>query len=171
VAGDLHAFVAARLDDMERVARAARDENDGEGDWSITQHGPDGLSRWPRLLWLNVMDSCDPESMPPAMAEHIALHDPERVLRRIRADRRILDEHASEWRTVEWPHDQNGKGEGLVCRRCQNAECTEWHPAVGEAGVLPEGFVAPYVLAPCRTLRLLALPHADHPGYREEWRP
>ena len=25
--------------------------------------------------------------------------------------------------------------------------------------------------APCFTLRLLALPYADHPDYREEWRP
>lgn len=24
---------------------------------------------------------------------------------------------------------------------------------------------------PCATLRLLALPYADHPDYREEWRP
>lgn len=24
---------------------------------------------------------------------------------------------------------------------------------------------------PCRTLRLLALPYADHPDYRDEWRP
>lgn len=24
---------------------------------------------------------------------------------------------------------------------------------------------------PCTTLRLLALPYADHPDYREEWRP
>lgn len=24
---------------------------------------------------------------------------------------------------------------------------------------------------PCPTLRLLALPYADHPSYREEWRP
>ena len=24
---------------------------------------------------------------------------------------------------------------------------------------------------PCDTLRLLALPYADHPDYREEWRP
>jgi hypothetical protein len=24
---------------------------------------------------------------------------------------------------------------------------------------------------PCLTLRLLALPYADRPGYREEWRP
>ena len=24
---------------------------------------------------------------------------------------------------------------------------------------------------PCQTLRLLALPYADHPDYRDEWRP
>lgn len=27
------------------------------------------------------------------------------------------------------------------------------------------------VMSPCPTLRLLALPYADRPGYREEWRP
>ena len=27
------------------------------------------------------------------------------------------------------------------------------------------------VSGPCATLRLLALPYADHPDYREEWRP
>jgi len=25
--------------------------------------------------------------------------------------------------------------------------------------------------APCKTVRVLALPYADRPGYREEWRP
>lgn len=86
------------------------------------------------------------------------------------AKRRILVEHEPEWQTVEWPHDQNGKGEAQVCRRCQNAEHTDWQPVPGEAGVLPEGFVAPYVIAPCMTLRLLALPFASHPDYRPEWR-
>jgi hypothetical protein len=145
VASDLHAFVTARLDDMERMAMAARDENDGEGDWSITQHGPDGLSRWPRLLWLNVMDSCDPESMPPAMAAHIAGHDPERVLRRVAADRRILDLHRSAQKR------STGSDGGFIedCQTCDH-------------------FPAQY---PCATIRLLALPHADRPGYREEWRP
>lgn len=28
-----------------------------------------------------------------------------------------------------------------------------------------------YPYHPCTTLRLLALPYADRPGYREEWRP
>jgi hypothetical protein len=37
--------------------------------------------------------------------------------------------------------------------------------------VLPEGFVTPYVLWPCPTVRLLALPFAGHPDLQEEWRP
>jgi hypothetical protein len=157
---DLSTWERAQLDDDERVALDA------------------GGRRWRREAISCVVDAADNwlivygEGTPSSeQADHIALHDPARVLDRIRADRRILDEHASEWRTVEWPHDQNGKGEGLVCRRCQNAEYTEWHPAVGEAGVLPEGFVAPYILAPCRTVRLLALHHAARPGYRESWKP
>ncbi|MEU3452150.1 DUF6221 family protein [Micromonospora sp. NPDC006766] len=92
-------------------------------------------------------------------------------LAELKSDRLILAEHAPEWQTVEWPHDQNGRGEAQVCRRCQNAEHTDWNPAVGQADVLPEGFVAPYVLAPCQTLRLLASPLAGRPGYRTEWRP
>ncbi|MFJ1539320.1 DUF6221 family protein [Micromonospora chalcea] len=85
--------------------------------------------------------------------------------------RRLSAEHQPEWRTVEWPHDQNGKGEAQVCRRCQNAEHSTWNPPVGQAGILPEGFIVPYVLAPCTTLRLLVLPYADRPGYRAEWAP
>lgn len=105
---------------------------------------------------------------------HIARHDPARVLREIGAKRRLLDLHTPEWATVEWPHDQNGKGEAQVCRSCGNRDIdswVNWRPAVGEAGVLPDGVKPPYVVAPCPTLRLLALPYADRPGYREEWRP
>jgi hypothetical protein len=61
------------------------------------------------------------------------------LLAEVDAKRRILDEHAPKWRTVEWPHDQNGKGEAQVCRRCQNAEHTEWHPPEGQAGCCPRG--------------------------------
>jgi hypothetical protein len=146
VASDLHAFVTARLDEDERVAREAIAENDGEADWQIKQPDPDEPSwRTPRLLWLNVMDSCDPESMPPAMAEHIALHDPERVLRRVAADRRILDLHRSVQKR------STGSDGGFIedCQTCEH-------------------FPAQY---PCATIRLLALPYADRPGYREEWRP
>jgi hypothetical protein len=40
---------------------------------------------------------------------------------------------------------------GWVCDTCDNGEVEQ--------------------VFPCPTLRLLALPYADHPDYREEWRP
>lgn len=40
---------------------------------------------------------------------------------------------------------------GWVCTTCDNGEVEQ--------------------VFPCPTLRLLALPYADRPGYREEWRP
>jgi hypothetical protein len=44
-------------------------------------------------------------------------------------------------------------------------DCTDgWHA--------PHGFRdLDYDDGPCETLRLLALPYADHPDYREEWKP
>jgi hypothetical protein len=105
---------------------------------------------------------------------HIALHDPARVLAEVEAKRQLLELHAPEWDTVEWPHDQDGKGHAQVCRSCGNRDIdswVNWRPLVGEAGALPEGVKPPYVVAPCPTLRLLALPYADHPDYRPEWRP
>lgn len=68
-------------------------------------------------------------------AEHIARHDPARVLREIDAKRKIIAEHDVYSRPL---------GERMDCQSYD---------------------------FPCTTLRLLALPYADRPGYREEWRP
>jgi hypothetical protein len=62
-------------------------------------------------------------------SEHIARHDPERVLLEVEAKRRIL-------------------------AAFQKAD---------DAG--------PLVAIPVSVILLLALPYADRPGYREEWRP
>jgi hypothetical protein len=70
---------------------------------------------------------------------------PARVLREIDARRRIMDCHES------WVA---GNGD-TICGRC-GREHIEGRPG----GHFP-----------CQTLRLLALPYADHPGYREEWKP
>ena len=54
------------------------------------------------------------------------------------------------------------------------AECeakraiVELHHAAGRSGLCDECHSKVW---PCPTLRLLALPHAGHPDYREEWRP
>ncbi|MFE7906514.1 DUF6221 family protein [Streptomyces albogriseolus] len=76
------------------------------------------------------------------VAEHIVAHDPARVLREIDAKRQIIALH----------HQLEDAQEMLdFCATCD------------ATGKYPE--------YPCTTLRLLALPYADRPGYREEWRP
>lgn len=74
---------------------------------------------------------------------HIARHDPARVLAECEAKRRIVHQH--------------GAGEGHEC---------------------PDGFMDSAETDPhtgwendCQTLKFLALPYADHPDYREEWKP
>ena len=70
---------------------------------------------------------------------------PERVLAEVEAKRQLLDLHEpGEMEYVD----------GDVCMVCENTD-------VGDEG--------PFY--PCRTLRLLAMPYADHPDYREEWKP
>lgn len=67
----------------------------------------------------------------------------ERVLAECEAKRRIVELHDSFYG---------------VCQACIGSP-----PRVGD--------VVKPALWPCTTLRLLALPFADHPDYREEWRP
>lgn len=76
--------------------------------------------------------------------EHIARHDPARVLAEVDAKRRILDEHAP-----------------------------EKHPTGMRCSVCAEGpyYDATWYDAPCPTVRLIALPYAGRPGYRDEWKP
>lgn len=76
-----------------------------------------------------------------ADAEHIARHDPSRVLREVEAKRKILDGHS--------PHK---RGACPVCWR------------VTPKSSRREDY-------PCPTLRLLAAPYSDRPGYQEAWRP
>jgi hypothetical protein len=68
-----------------------------------------------------------------------------RVLREIDAKRQIMECHEP-WTA------SNGD---IICGRC-GREHIDGRPG----GHFP-----------CQTLRLLALPYADRPGYREEWRP
>lgn len=75
-------------------------------------------------------------------ALHIVRHDPARVLREVEAKRRILAEVVPEMNRMD---DQLETEFG-----------TPSNPEPYESGKL---------------LRLLALPYADRPGYRDEWRP
>jgi len=75
-------------------------------------------------------------------ADHIVRWNPARVLGEIDAKRRIIDAHPA----------INVSDLGSDCGTCYR----------------DDGINASW---PCRTLRLLALPYSDRPGYREEWRP
>lgn len=80
-------------------------------------------------------------ALPTTIDEHVCRHDPARVLAECEAKRRIVNLHRPE--TFE-----DAPAEAF---------CTHDQRTSG--------------LWPCPTMRLLALPYADHPDYREEWRP
>lgn len=155
---DLVQFLTACLDEDERIARAAghlsgslsggvpdvgerwrvsgSHADDGGTYWSITTASPD-LDRIPTVEMVGSGMSGG-GAHTEEVAEHIAAHDPARVLREIEAKRRILAAHERE---------PMPKGDSADCAQCWGAV---W---------------------PCSTLRLLALPFADRPGYQEGWAP
>jgi hypothetical protein len=79
-------------------------------------------------------------------ADHAALWSPGKVLTEIAVRRRILDlHHVQDYR-------YEGEDVGLGCAECG------YHAEYSDRG----GW--------CETARLLALPYADHPDYRQGWR-
>ncbi|MEU7400729.1 DUF6221 family protein [Streptomyces sp. NPDC044948] len=149
---DLVAFLRARLDEDERVAK-----------------GPvEGIREWHspamRVVMAKGFDDSDPVdvslktilerdfSMMPfgvvavtdydADAKFIARFDQARVLADVEAKRQLLDLHAP---------GETEYVDGNVCMACDVRGGEPFYP--------------------CKTLRLLALPYAGHPDYRPEWRP
>lgn len=73
---------------------------------------------------------------------------PARVLAEVTAKRAIIELHGPLYERL-WEGDDTP----LVCRTCEDRsrhDAERW---------------------PCRSLRFLALPHAGHLDYREDWRP
>lgn len=132
--GELVEWLRAQLDEDARRATAAAEE-DGP-DWHY-----DGRAVLTRregdLVAVGSRDFMEPER-----GEHIAAHDPARVLREIDAKRRMIDafERTSHGERTA-PHDD--------MRDVARAKVDSWRFA----------------------LRLLASVYADRPGYRETWRP
>ncbi|GAB3376343.1 DUF6221 family protein [Amycolatopsis echigonensis] len=84
------------------------------------------------------------------VAAHIARFGPDRVRREVCAKRQIIDEHGPETRDVGgWQ-----RGTETICRTCRYDDGLDTYP-----------------YGRCPTIRLLALAYADHPDYRQEWRP
>ncbi len=88
--------------------------------------------------------------------EHVRRHDPARVLAECEAKRRIVDLHPIYRGPRILAVDSSGIDYGCeLCHATSNIDDESVIEAVGA----------------CDTLRALALPYADHPEFRPEWRP
>ncbi|GII86615.1 hypothetical protein Ssi03_46050 [Sphaerisporangium siamense] len=102
---DLVAFLRARLDEDEQMARAAG------GAWQYVAL-PDVISPAGHSLQLDddraLVDVgfMEDDALRPAEAQHIAHHDPARVLREVEAKRRLIEAHVDHYGLVFdhfWP--------------------------------------------------------------------
>jgi hypothetical protein len=129
MSSEIVGFLRARLGEEAELAGRC-DGSDDCGQW--TAHG-------------HTVDFCqmDISGFHPTIAEHVALHDPARVLREVAAKRRVLARHvlSPAIGDPELPWDNRND--------CQY-DGDEW---------------------PCPDLLDLALPYADHPNFREQWLP
>lgn len=120
VVSDLAAFVAERLADDEWTAKAAQRTDDGcDGDWLPADFGAGGFDA--------------------RVDDHIARHDPARVLREVEAKRKILDEVVPEIK---------GMDQQII---------SEW----GTSQDVPDAHLP--------LLKIMASVWSDHPDYQQEW--
>jgi len=93
VTDDLTTWLRARFDDDERVARAVRDQR-----WVYRRSHDSAAEQTDHVLLIGDQvvgaDNGD-DPLTPSEAEHIARHDPKRVLAEVDAKRRILAEYAN----------------------------------------------------------------------------
>nr|WTB35006.1 DUF6221 family protein [Streptomyces sp. NBC_00830] len=121
-------FLRARFN--EEAELADRCDGDACGVWTAQGH---------------TVDFCqmDLSGFHPAIAQHVALHDPARVLREVEAKRRVLARHqlSPAVGDPELPWDNRDD--------CQ-FDGNDW---------------------PCDDFLDLAFPYANHPDYRKQWLP
>lgn len=137
---DLVEFLQARLDEDEATAKDAAMRRGPT--WCVDEYpAPPQWGHDPRpetvLAGGKPIVESDPDYGGLLVVEHIARHDPSRVLAEVEAKRKIIERHQPV---------RVGPRAGIDCF------------ADGD-------------LYPCDELRLLALPDADHPDYRPEWKP
>lgn len=154
----LVAFLRARLDEDERVARAATGlawsvspaDNRNERPFvSLAECGDDVADIW--------------GDHPNAYGEHIALWDPARVLAEVAAKRAILEDH----RSVKFTNAELGIHDADVCLVCHAHmdypdDFTDEQADAWEYPLVQRRW-------PCPTVRALLLPHHGHPEFHPAW--
>ncbi|WP_354643876.1 DUF6221 family protein [Kitasatospora camelliae] len=155
---DLAAFLRARLDEDQKLAFEAG--NGGHDHWIFNPELTWNSGNGPRQAVvrfngsaLGYVAAADPVygKYGEWNAKHIACWDPARVLAEIEAKRRIIDAHPITTSTINPGYGKTGAGFGCEV-------CHDWDGATEGYGY-------------CQTLRLIALPYAEHPDYRQEWVP
>lgn len=131
-------FLLARIGEDEESARQA-----GSGEWESWSHRAGGVDL--RDLVENRKRFAE---VPSDRDEHIARHNPARVLAECAAKRRIVELHS--------PVEDQG---ATVCSECGPDEDVRFRVEAYGRGW------------PCPTIRTLATVYVDHPDYREEWKP
>jgi hypothetical protein len=143
---ELIAFLRARLDEDERIARTAASVG-----YADLRSLPVPVKRWDTGdVAAHWRDGEGGQSNPSAV--HIARWDPARVLADVEANRRILDLHKP-WNAGGYHRANTTPApDRWLCATCDGDNMAN-------------------VLAPCPTVRLLALPYAEHPDYDPGWAP
>ena len=146
-------FLRDRLAEDEQIANLISPGGYQPDVWRVE---PSRSGRWSQVVAYSRMlgesedDAAREDDQPVALVQsgrredlHIARHDPARVLAEVEAKRRIVDEPQPSGNYV---YRDDGTP---ACGTCGDYT-VEW---------------------PCDTLKLLALPYADHPDYDPAWRP
>jgi len=151
---DLVAFLTARLDEDEQIARNAGAPPTVDGDRETWTYDRQGFAvrathgRWNVATRRDDLADSREIHMTDSYGEHIARHEPARVLREVAAKRAILEDHRikpATWREVD---DEYPFG----CERCHFDR---------DEGVYGFGY--------CPTLKAMASIWSDHSDYNQEW--
>ncbi|MFC7817584.1 DUF6221 family protein [Streptomyces sp. NPDC057367] len=166
---DLVQWLRAQLDEDERIARASVEqasvnlagaEPSSVSVWHVVDRPATGTFVATRDQWERVAEVVP--TYGGAHADHIATHDPERVLREIDAKRQLLDDFLAE------PHFHNEEDNWYTCAALVDEDgepvCIDESRAPGPCDCGRDRRVR-------RRVAILALPYADRPGYRPDWRP
>ena len=140
--GELVKFLNARLDELEAKAKVAT-----PGPWEavVDDHGRGEIdaSVWADSIRYYVTEKISSGGRHVADAEHIALHDPVRVLAEVEAKRGTIRLYEDTLSTIE-----TFKGHGVEARA---------HEVAAESYL--------------NVIRLDAAVYSSHPEYNESWRP